>query len=162
MHSNKKVRKENDQVKLFLDPSLLSKGFDVEHLIRELQLEVRAVGISAGTLLVQKIIEAEVAQLVGERYEREEKKYYGWGKQDGYVTHGGQKVRIEHRRVRSRLCRDQKGSEVVPESYRRFQEDTDRTRRVFANLLASVSCRQYQKAIETVQEGYGISNDKAL
>lgn len=154
MHSNKKVRKENDQVKLFLDPSLLSTGFDVEHLIRELQLEVRAVGISAGTILVQKIIEGEVAHLVGERYEREEEKYYGWGKQDGYVTLGGQKVRIEHGRVRRGR---EKGSEVVPESYRRFQEDTDRTRRVFANLLASVSCRQYQKAIETVQEGYGIS-----
>ena len=28
---------------------------------------------------------------------------------------------------------------------------------MFVNLLASVSCRQYKKAIETVQEGYGIS-----
>jgi transposase-like protein len=153
MHS-KKVRKENDQVKLLLDPSLLSRGFDVEHLIQELELEVRAVGISAGTLLVQKIIEAEVAYLKGERYEREDEKYYGWGKQDGYVMVGGQKVHIEHGRVRRGR---QKGCEVVPESYRRFQEDSDRTRRVFANLLASVSCRQYQKAIETVQEGYGIS-----
>ena len=154
MHK-KKVRKENDQVKLFLDPSLLSKGFDVEHLIQELQLEVQALGVSAGTLLVQKIIEADVSQLVGKRYERDDQKHYVWGKQDGFSMLGGQKVHIEHTRVRR--GRRGKGSEVVPESYERFQEDTDRTRRVFANLLASVSCRQYQKAIETVQEGYGIS-----
>jgi transposase-like protein len=154
MHK-KKVRKENDQVKLFLDPSLVSRGFDIEHLIQELQLEVQALGVSAGTLLVQKIIEADVSQLVGKRYERDDQKHYVWGKQDGFSMLGGQKVHIEHTRVRR--GRRGKGSEVVPESYERFQEDTDRTRRVFANLLASVSCRQYQKAIETVQEGYGIS-----
>ena len=61
---------------------------------------------------------------------------------------------IQHTRLRRGR---RKGDEVVPESYKRFQEDDDRTRRVFANLLASVSCRQYKKAIETVQEGYGIS-----
>src|SRR5207249_7145956 len=72
-----------------------------------------------------------------------------------YVMLGGQKVHVEHTRLRSE--RRGKGSEVVPESYAQFQEDSDRTRRVFANLLASVSCRQYGKAIETVREGYGIS-----
>jgi len=155
MRCTTKVRKENDQVKLFLDPALLSKGFAIEDVIRELTLEVKALGLSAGTLLVQKLLEAEVAELSGGRYGREEEKCYGWGKQAGYVMLGGQKVRIEHTRLRR--GRRGKGSEVVPESYRRFQEDTDRTRRVFANLLASVSCRQYGKAIETVQEGYGIS-----
>jgi hypothetical protein len=140
MCNKKKVRKENDQVKLFLDPALLSKGFNVEQLLQELQLEVKAMGISAGTLLIQKFIDAEVAHLKGERYGRENEKCYGWGKQDGYVTVGGQKVHIEHERIRR--GRQGKGSEVIPESYERFQADTDRTRRVFANLLASVSCRQ--------------------
>src|SRR6266699_5681029 len=155
MLTKKKVRKENEQVKLFLDPALLSKGFNVEHLIQELHLEVKALGISAGTLLIQKVIDAEVAVLKGERYAREDEKYYGWGKQDGYVSVGGQKVHIENERIRR--GRRGKGFEVIPESYERFQSESDRTRRVFANLLASVSCRQYQKAIETVQEGYGIS-----
>ncbi len=125
-------------------------------MVRELDLEVKALGISAGTLLVQKLLEADVAELTGRRYGREEEKYYAWAKQNGYVMLGGQKVRVEHTRVRRGLSR-RKGEEVVPESYARFQEDSDRTRRVFANLLGSVSCRQYGKAIETVQEGYGIS-----
>ena len=154
MRTMKKVRKENDQIKLMLDPALLSKGFSIEDLVRELQLEVKAIGLSAGTILIQQIIGAEVAELIGDRYGREDEKCYVWGKQDGYVMLGGQKVRIEHKRVRRGYG---KCKEVVAESYRRFQNDDDRTRRVFANLLASVSCRQYGKAIEAVQEGYGIS-----
>ena len=154
MRTIKKVRKENDQIKLMLDPALLVRGFSVEDIIGELQLEVKAIGLSAGTILIQNLIEAEVAHLTGERYGRGEEKYYGWGKQNGYVMAGGQKVSIQHRRVRRGRRKDE---EVVPESYKKFQEDDDRTRRVFANLLASVSCRQYKKAIETVQEGYGIS-----
>ena len=155
MFTQKKVRKQNEQVKLFLDPSLLSKGFSIEDLIRELGLEVKALGMSAGTLMVQKLMEAEVAELTGSRYSREKEKCYPWGKQDGYVMLGGQKVHVEHTRLRR--GRRGKGSEVVPESYTRFQEDSDRSRRIFANLLASVSCRQYGKAIETVREGYGVS-----
>jgi len=155
MDSKKKIRKGNEQIKLMLDPGLIAKGFDIEDLIRELGLEVRAIGLSAGTLLIQKLLEAEICELKGTRYKREEEKCYVWGKQNGYVMLGGQKVHIEHKRVRR--VRHGKGAEVIPESYRRFQEDDDRTGRVFANLLASVSCRQYKKAIETVQEGYGIS-----
>lgn len=155
MRSKKKVRKENDQIKLMLDPGLLAKGFDINDLIRELGLEMKALGLSAGTLLVQKLLEAEVSELTGRRYGREEEKCYVWGKQDGYVVLGGQKVHIEHKRIRR--GRRGKGKEVVPESYGKFQRDDDRTRRVFANLLASVSCRQYGKAIEMVQEGYGVS-----
>ena len=66
-------------------------------MLRELDLEVRALGVSAGTLLVQKLLEGEVAELSGRRYRREEEKCYGWWKQAGYVMPRGQKVCIEHR-----------------------------------------------------------------
>lgn len=152
--NRKKVVKETNQVKLYLDPALVGKGFDIEDVIREVKLEVKALGVSMGTMLMQKFIAAEVSELVGERYGREEAKCYVWGKQDGYVTVGGQKVHIE----RSRVRRGQgKGGEVVPASYLQFQREDDRARRVFANMLANVSCRRYGKAIETVQQGYGIS-----
>ena len=89
MHSKKKVRKENDQIKLMLDPGLLAKGFDINDLIGELGLELKSLGLSAGTLLVQKLLEAEVSELTGRRYGREEEKCYVWGKQEGYVVLGG-------------------------------------------------------------------------
>jgi len=152
--NNKKVIKENEQIKLFLSPDLLAKGFNIEDLLREAQLEVKALGVSMGAIMMQKLIGAEIEELIGKRYGREDEKCYVWGKQDGYVMVGGQKVRIEHQRIRRGR---RKGEEVIPESYRRFQEEDDRTRRVFANMLARVSCRKYGKAIETVQAGYGIS-----
>lgn len=152
--NKKKVVKETNQIKLYLDPGLIAKGFNIEDLLREVQLEVKAMGVSMGTMLMQKFITAEVEQLIGERYGREEEKCYVWGKQDGYVSLGGEKVRIERRRVRRG---EGKGGEVVPQTYVQFQQDDDRRRRVFANMLASVSCRDYGKAIETVQQGYGIS-----
>ncbi len=152
--NKKKVVKESDQFKLCLDPGLLAKGFSVEDLIREVQLEVKALGVSMGTMLMQKFIAAEVKELIGERYAREEEKCYKWGQEDGYVTVGGQKVHIERTRVRRGRG---KGGEVIPATYLQFQREDDRTRRVFANMLANVSCRHYGKAIETLQQGYGIS-----
>jgi len=152
--NKKKVVKESNQVKLLLDPGLIARGFKIEDLLGEVQLEVKSMGVSLGIMIMQKFIAAEVEELLGKRYGREEEKCYNWGKQDGYVTVGGQKVHIE----RSRVRRGQgKGGEVVPESYLQFQQDDERTRRVFANMLANVSCRHYGKAIETVQQGYGIS-----
>jgi len=152
MHKSKVVR-QNDQFKLFLDPALLAGGFDITHLIEEMHLELRALSVSAGTVLMQKLIEAEAKHLVGERYGRESE-YYTWGKQSGYVVSGGQKVRIEHPRVRRGRG---KGEEVALNSYRRFQDSDARTQAVFARMLANVSCRNYAKAVETMQAGYGIS-----
>jgi transposase-like protein len=152
MHKTKVVRK-NDQFKLFLDPGLVAQGFDVNQLIQEMQLELRALGVSAGTVLMQKLIEAEAAHLVGKPYDRTSE-YYAWGKQNGYVVSGGQKVRIEHPRIRRGRG---KGEELVLESYRRFQEQDARTQAVFSRMLAQVSCRKYAQAIETMQAGYGIS-----
>jgi putative transposase len=99
---------------------------------------------------MKALIEAEVKSLVGERYSRQGE-HYPWGKQKGYVVAGGQKVPIMRDRVRSRE------GEVALESYRRFQQEDDRTQAVFGRMLASVSCRDYPKAIETMREGYGIS-----
>jgi transposase-like protein len=148
--NNHKVRSQQEQSKLFLDPGLLEKGFNIEDLIQELKLEVHALGVSAGAVLMKALIEAEVKTLVGERYNRQSE-YYRWSKQKGYVVVGGQKVPMVRPRVRS------KEGEVPLQSYKRFQQKTDRTQAVFGRMLASVSCRDYPKAIETLQEGYGIS-----
>lgn len=152
--NKKKVVKESNQIKLYLDPALLEKGFSLEDLLGEVKLEVKALGVSMGTILMQKMIAAEVKELIGERYGREEEKCYQWGKDDGYVTVGGQKVHIERTRVRRGRG---KGGEVIPASYEQFQREDDRARRVFATMLANVSCRRYGKAIETIRQGYGIS-----
>jgi len=49
------------------------------------------------------------------------------------------------------------GGDVVPETYRRFQDDSPRSKEVFRHLLAGVSTRNYKDAVTTVADGYGIS-----
>lgn len=100
MNHKNKERRQQDQSKLFVDPSLLEKGFNIDDLIRELKLEVQALGVSAGTILMRALIEAEVKSLVGERYNRHSQ-FYPWCKQKGYVMVGGQKAPMVRNRVRT-------------------------------------------------------------
>lgn len=151
--SKRNVVKSNPQFKMFLDPSLLQHGFEIEALINEMQIEMEAIAVSAGTILLQQLIEAEVAHMVGARYSREGE-LYTWGKQKGYLYVGGQKVSIERPRVRKGPG---KGTEVTPTTYHKFQDRSERAIRVFRQALASVSCRKYPEAIEKVRAGYGVS-----
>jgi hypothetical protein len=50
----------------------------------------------------------------------------------------------------------------MPRTYILFQQEDDRARRVFATMLANVSCRNYRKAIETVQQGAILSTDQGI
>jgi transposase-like protein len=147
------VGKKHEQIKLFLNPELLANGFDIQTIIEELKLDVKALATSAATRLLSTIIQGEVHQMVGDRYGREGE-LYPWGSQRGYVVVGGQKVSIQRPRVRKGK---KGGSEVIPTSYIQFQQDEDRERNVFAKAMARMSCRDYKKAIEVVEEGYGIS-----
>jgi transposase-like protein len=149
-----KVRREREQSKpsggLFVDPSLVERGFQLDELLRSLRLEMSALSASAGAVLMQAVIDAEVKSLTGGPYNRATE-YYGWTRQKGYVLAGGQKVPITYQRVR------REGREHPLESYRSFQQHDERTQGVFRRMLASVSCRDYPKAIETLRDGYGIS-----
>jgi len=147
------VGKNSKQIKLFLNPEIMANGFDIDTIVEELKLDLMAVATSAGTRLISTIMQAEVQHMVGARYGRYGE-LYPWGSQRGYVLIGGQKVPVDRPRVRKGK---KGGSEVVPTSYKKFQQDSDRIRNVFAKAMARVSCRDYEQAIETVQDGYGIS-----
>lgn len=151
--STRNVMKSNPQVKLFLDPALLHNGFEIEALLNEMRIEMNAIAVSAGTVLLLQLLEAEVAQMVGDRYSRDGD-FYTWGKQKGYLYVGGQKVGIERPRIRSG---GPQSKEVIPSTYTRFQDRSERAIRVFREALASVSCRKYPEAIEKVRAGYGVS-----
>ena len=138
---------------LFLDPALLRNGFEIEALLNEMQIEMNAIAVSAGTILLQQLLEAEVAHMVGKRYSREGD-LYTWGKQKGYLYVGGQKVGIERPRVRTG---GKQSKEIIPSTYAKFQDRSERAIRVFREVLASVSCRKYPEAIEKMRAGYGVS-----
>ena len=147
------VGKNNEQIKIFLNPVLIEQGFEIETLIEELKLEMNALAVSAGSLLMSCIIKSEASQLTGGLYTRQGE-MYPWGEQKGYVMLGGQKVPVERPRVRTGRG---KGKEVPLTSYKKFQQENERTNRVFAEAMANVSCRDYKRAIEKFHTGYGIS-----
>jgi putative transposase len=152
--SKHNVMKSPSQFKLFLDLSALPQGLEIETLIAELQLELGRLASHTGTILVQMLMEAEVARLVGKRYSRDGERYR-WGSQPGFVELGGQKVHVQRPRVRERLS---SGTREVPlKSYLKFQQSGDRAIRAFEAFLAQVSTRDYPAAIESMRAGYGIS-----
>ncbi len=53
--------------------------------------------------------------------------------------------------------RDRQGREVALERYRRFQDDGARQRDVARRILAGVSTRQYERVLDDLCHGYGIS-----
>jgi putative transposase len=145
-----KVQNSKQQVKLvFGEPR--EEGFEVDRLVEELGLELQALTTSAGVLIMSGIMEQERDHLAGKRYDRTTA-VDRWGKQKGYVVLGGQKAPVDRPRLR-----DKNGKEISLSSYERFQDAGQRTQAVFQRLVCGLSCRNYPRAIETLREGYGIS-----
>lgn len=145
-----KVQNNRQQVKLVFGGAT-EGGFDLDQLVEQLELEYEALATSAGVLIMNEIMREETEYLAGKRYDRTTG-IDRWGKQRGYVVVGGQKAPVEHPRLR-----DKDGKEVHLSSYERFQDADRRTQAVFERLVCGLSCRNYPRAIETIQEGYGIS-----
>ena len=63
----------------------------------------------AGLELMQLVMDNEVRQLAGERYERRAPEQpYRWGREQGFLVVDGQKVPIERPRLRSEQGREQR------------------------------------------------------
>ena len=118
----------------------------------ELQPEVEHLTGLAGLQIIRAVIEDEVTRRVGPRYQPSgEGGCRRWGQQPGYVVFAGQKVPVGRPRVRTR-----KGQEVELETYRRLQHDGRRQRAVREGIVAGLTSRNYQRAVQSVLDGYGI------
>jgi putative transposase len=118
----------------------------------ELQPEVEHLTGLAGLKIIRAVIEDEVTRRVGPRYRpTSEQSCLRWGQQAGYVVFAGQKVPVDRPRVRTR-----EGEEVELESYARLQHDGRRQRAVREGIVAGLTSRNYQRAVHSVLDGYGI------
>jgi len=106
-----------------------------------------------GITLAEHLLEDEVEKLAGKYHERiAERQWYRWGHEQGYVIMGGQKVPILRPRVRS-----QDGQEAELQRYEALQSDGARQRAVLKRVLAGVSSRKYEQAVEAFCDSYGIA-----
>ena len=118
----------------------------------ELQPEVEHLTGLAGLKIIRAVIEDEVTRRVGPRHQPDPgSSCLRWGQQAGYVVFAGQKVAVEHPRVRTR-----QGEEVQLDSYARLQHDGRRQRAVREGIVAGLTSRNYRRAVQSVLEGYGI------
>ena len=118
----------------------------------ELQPEVEHLTGLAGLQIIRAVIEDEVTRRVGPRYQPTgEGGCRRWGQQPGYVVFAGQKVAVHRPRVRTR-----EGQEVELETYTRLQHDGRRQRAVREGIVAGLTSRNYQRAVQSVLDGYGI------
>jgi putative transposase len=148
--SVRKVEKEQTQVNVVFG-KLEAGQFPLDRLMEEMHLEFHAFATSAGVLVMKALMEAEEKHLAGERHSHETA-VNRWGKQPGSVMVGGQKVVIDRQRLRRRS-----GGEVVLSSYQRFHANDARAQSVYERLVSGVSCRDYERTVEAVADGYGIS-----
>ena len=124
----------------------------------DIKTELIQALIPIGLWHVKEVLEQEVKQLAGERYQRGGLPGHDrWGKQGGSVYLGDQKLPIEVPRVR-----DQRERKEVPlRSYERLQEPRSGDEGVLKRILHGLSCRSYEECAEAVSlwvEGiHGIS-----
>ncbi len=129
----------------------LSVPLPLVEVWEELQPEVEQLTGLAGLQIIRAVIEDEVTRRVGPRYYPAGEGCFRWGQQPGYVVFAGQKVAVHRPRVRTR-----EGQEVELETYARLQHDGRRQRAVREGIVAGLTSRNYQRAVQSVLDGYGI------
>jgi transposase-like protein len=106
----------------------------------------------AGLALMSLVMEEEVRQLAGERYQPQADRHvHRWGKEAGYCVVDGQKVPIQRSRLRTKDNREQHLG-----SYEMFQRSTSLEQAVWDKMMRGLSTRNYGAVVKDFQEAYGI------
>jgi len=113
---------------------------------------VEALAGEAGLLVMKALIDEEVEQRAGQRYEHDEnREVLRWGHEDGYVVFAGKKVPIKRPRLRKT-----EGGEVELSRYRMFHGEPRLEEDVTRRILRGVSTRDYEGVIDDICDGYGV------
>jgi transposase-like protein len=120
----------------------------MEELLAGIRNDIEAFSAQVGLQIIQGVMEQEIARKTGTWGQQ---LAYRHGKQSGYVIFSGRKVPLERPRLRRK-----DGAEIPLSSYRAFQEEGKMQEAVARQLTRQCSTRNYEGAIDTVVEGYGI------
>jgi transposase-like protein len=138
---------------------LVGEGFPIvlpespEQLVKLMQDERHSFAVEMGLQVAQQLLQDEVQQLCGNRYERpEDRTMSRYGQQGGVITLAGQKLPIQRPRVR--LVHGQ--GEVPLETYRVMQQPQAMPQAVLRRMVRGVSCRDYEGVVELAREGFGV------
>lgn len=124
----------------------------VPEILAGLHGAIEETATRAGVLIMRTLVEEEVERLAGEKHKHNpERQGLRWGREESHVVFGGRKIAVERPRVRSLA-----GKEIPLERFRLFQAGTRMEEAVARQVIAGVSMRDYEGAINGVVDGYGI------
>lgn len=114
---------------------------------------LESVAGQAGLLIIRALLDDEVDQKVGDRYEHlSQRAAYRHGHERGYLVFAGRKVPVDRPRVRSL-----DGKEVPLERYAMFQAAGRLQQAVAQRVVRGVSTRNYAGALDALCDGYGVN-----
>ena len=126
---------------------------DREELVAMMQDSLTSFATEMGLKVATLLLEDEVNQRCGQRYERvPERTVTRYGHQGGVAVIAGQKLPIVRPRMRyTRQC-----GEADLETYARLQSPEAMPQSVLKRLVRGVSCRDYEGLVELAREGFGV------
>lgn len=110
--------------------------------------------IPLGLMAVEEILQAEVAELAGQRYQRQEAKAgVRWGSQRGSVYLADQKLPVCVPRVRDIQAK----AEVRLSSYQRLQQPQEADEGLLRKVVSGLSQRRYEECATLAPHAFGLS-----
>ena len=121
----------------------------------ETRLSLIQALIPIGLEAVSDVLQQEVGQLAGVRYERKaaDRSVRRWGSQKGSVYLMDQKLSVDVPRVRDVAV----DKEVCLSAYRALQRPREMDEGLLLRVIKGISCRDYRACAEAVPEAFGIS-----
>jgi len=124
-----------------------------EEVVAMLQDSLTEFATEMGLRVAQLLLEDEVNQRCGSRYERvAERTVTRYGHQRGVVVIAGQKLPVPRPRIRY----TQRCGEAELENYARLQSPEAMPQSVLKRLVRGVSCRDYEGVVDMAREGFGV------
>ncbi len=132
----------------------LLAALDQDEALGLLKEGLHSMAVEVGRLVAVGLLEAEVEQLCGRRYEHTsgKRKALRHGGQRGWAMLAGQKVPLERPRVRQT---DGSG-EARLAVYRQLQNPENLREGALRRIVHGVSARNYERVIEETREGFGV------
>jgi len=144
--ANGKIREIGDgQITIKLPLPMAEVMLGVPEAIEKMSREV-------GLMLMLAVMETEGQKIAGKKGEKNpERTAHWWGSELGSVCYDGQKVLIDHPRLRSK-----NNKEIPLNTYKAFQSAKGMSGLMTKRLVLGLSTRNYEEALEGFLKGYGI------
>ena len=149
----KMAKKANGKIREIKDGQvILEVPLPLADVLRGIPEAVEVLSQEVGLLLIGAVIESECEEIAGRKNSRNPLRTANWwGGQLSPVYYDGQKVLIDRPRLRGR---DNK--EIQLNTYKSLQNPKKMKQSVMKQMVLGISSRNYEEAIESFINGYGI------